>query len=308
MKVIAGIDLGATRIKLVGVSESGDVRDQSLVETNDGSLAVAEKVEHWIAVIREHIEKLEQRISTRVDSVGIAAPGLVAADGKAIENMPGRLEGLVGLDWTATLGLRRPIAVVNDAHAALLAEAWVGAASGFRDVVLLTLGTGVGGAAMVEGSLLRGAIGRGAHFGHMTLDLDGPSDICGAPGSLEWFLGDVTVAERSAGRYRTNGELVAAYRKGDPDASRLWLRSMRALACGISSIINLFDPELVVLAGGLTEAWEAIEGPLERYMDEVEWRPRGARVEIRRAALGSFAGAIGAARNAALTNERRSNA
>lgn len=299
MKVVVGVDLGGTRIKLVGMTTEGTVRDRSHVETNDRSLKTPEKIDYWVETIREHVQRIEDRISTRVEAVGLAAPGLANAERATVVAMPGRLEGLERLDWSKALSLRRPLAVLNDAHAALLGESWIGAAVGVRDVVLLTLGTGVGGAAMLDGRIVRGTAGRAAHFGHMTLDLDGDPDICGTPGSLELFVGEETLGERSGGRFRTNEELRQAYESGDEGARNIWFRTMRALACGISSIVNLFDPSLVLLAGGVTEGWQAIARPLAQYMEELEWRPLGKGVEIRKAELGSFAGAIGAARAAA---------
>ena len=298
MKVVVGVDLGGTRIKLVAVTSGGEVHERAVVETNDNALGTDAKIGYWAETIRERVRQLEERLSSPVEAVGLATPGITNPKRAVVDSMPGRLSGLEGLDWNDALALDRPISLLNDAHAALVGEAWVGSASGVRSAVLLTLGTGVGGAAMIDGRLVRGSIGRAAHFGHMTLDLDGAPDICGAPGSLESLVGEVTVAERSKGRFRTNRELVEAYREGDPAATEVWLSAMRALACGISSIINLFDPERVVLAGGLTEAWESIASPLARFMDELEWRPLGSGVEIRKASLGSFAGAIGAARAA----------
>jgi glucokinase len=117
--------------------------------------------------------------------------------------------------------------VLNDGHAALLGEAWLGSARGFQNVILLTLGTGVGGAAILDGKLLRGQIGRAGHLGHICLDPDGPRDVCGTPGSLEVAIGNCTIGERSRGRFQTTHELVAAYRDGDLEAAGIWLESVR---------------------------------------------------------------------------------
>jgi glucokinase len=162
---------------------------------------------------------------------------------------------------------------------------------------MLTLGTGVGGAVIVDGRLLRGAIGRAGHIGHMCLDPDGAVSITGMPGAIEVMFGDCTVAERTGGKFSSTADLVAAYRAGDADATRVWLRSIRALGCALGSCINLFDPEVIVLGGGIAQAGEALLGPLATELDRVEWRPGGHRVLVAPAALGEWAGAIGAARN-----------
>jgi uncharacterized phosphosugar-binding protein len=212
--------------------------------------------------------------------------------------MPGRLRGLEGFDWARALGA--PVAVLNDSHAALLGEAWKGAAAGGRDVVLLTLGTGVGGAVLTGGRLLTGHLGRGGHLGHLSLDPDGPPDVTGMPGSLEGAIGNCTLAQRSGGHFRDTRELVEAHRRGDARATAVWLESVRRLACGVASIVNAVDPEVVVLGGGIALAGEALFGPLARFLDGVEWRPGGRRVRVVPAVLGDHAGALGAARHAML--------
>jgi len=289
----AGIDVGGTNLKLVAVSAGGDVVQRVSVETLDarGSLP------KWPHRIQDTMAKFEQAIGSPAISVGVCAPGLAAGDTRSIAHMPGRLAGLVGLDWTNALGRSSVVPVLNDAQAALLAEAWIGAAMNRQHVVMLTLGTGIGGAVIVDGRLLRGAIGRAGHIGHMCLDPDGPASIAGMPGAIEMQFGDCTVAERTRGKFSSTAALVTAHRAGDPDATRAWLRSIRALACALGSCINLFDPEVIVLGGGIAQAGDALLAPLVAELDRVEWRPGGHRVPIVSAALGEWAGAIGAARN-----------
>ena len=121
------------------------------------------------------------------------------------------------------------------AFAAFLA--W-GAAAGSRDAVLLTLGTGVGGAIMSEGRLVEGHIGRAGHLGHVCLDPDGPVSIAGMPGSLENAIGNGSLSERSKGRFADTRALVEAHVAGDAEAGEIWLRSVWVLACAIASIVN----------------------------------------------------------------------
>jgi glucokinase len=191
------------------------------------------------------------------------------------------------------------VALLNDAHAALLGEVWQGAAAGARDAVLLTLGTGVGGAILSGGRLLTGHLGRGGHLGHTCLDVDGEPDSLGIPGTLEEAVGNRTLARRSAGRFDSTERLVAAHLAGDPQASRVWLRSVYQLACAVTSLINTLDPEVVIIGGGIARAGAPLFDPLGRYLDLMEWRPGGHRVRIEPAALGRLAGALGAARYAA---------
>jgi glucokinase len=194
------------------------------------------------------------------------------------------------------------VPVRNDAHASLLGEVWIGAARGMRDVILLTLGTGVGGAVICDGHLLRGHLGRAGHLGHISLDIHGAPGICRTPGALEDWIGNHNIRERTGGRFATTHELVAAYRTGDPTASEAWLKSIRALACAIASFVNILDPETVLIGGGIAQAGDALFSPLAAELAGVEWRPGGHAVKVLPAALGEWAGAIGAAREAFLAN------
>jgi len=177
----------------------------------------------------------------------------------------------------------------------LLGEVWQGAAKGYSNVVLLTLGTGVGGAVLADGRLLKGHIGRAGHLGHISVNADGAPDIVGTPGSLEETIGNYNISERSAGRFNSTRQLVEAHLNYDRDATRIWLRSVFNLAAAIASFINAFDPEIVVIGGGIAQADSALFKPLNEYLDRFEWRPIGVVVPIRAAALGERAGAIGAA-------------
>jgi glucokinase len=114
------------------------------------------------------------------------------------------------------------------------------------------------------------------------------------PGALEDMIGNHNVGERSGGRFASTHELVAAMKGGDAVAREIWDRSIRALAAAVASYVNVLDPELVLIGGGISQAWDVIEPGLRKWMDEFEWRPAGGQVEIRRAALGEWAGTYGA--------------
>ena len=167
-----------------------------------------------------------------------------------------------------------------------------------------TAETGVGGAAIVDGHPLRGRLGRAGHFGHVSLDPNGSPDITGTPGSLEDAIGDSTVQARSHGRFSSTRALVSAARRRDSDARKIWLASVRALAAGITSLINALDPEVVILGGGITQAGSALFSPLRGFLNRFEWRPGGARARIVRAKLGDRAGSFGAAWQAIQANSK----
>src|SRR5690606_38783925 len=164
-----------------------------------------------------------------------------------------------------------------------------------RFVVMLTLGTGVGGAILIDGKPYLGAFNKAGHIGHMVINDQGDADVTGTPGSLEDAIGNATVAKRSQGRFTTTHELLKAYRKGDVFAKEVWLTSVKKLAVGIASITNILSPEIVVLGGGITEAGHDLFEPLNDFMDIYEWRAGGFKVEIVKAIQGDLAGAVGAA-------------
>jgi len=289
---LIGIDVGGTRIKAVRTTAEGR-------EIGRCDQATPEDREALIAAVERIVERLGVTPTDRgAVALGLASPGLATADGRSIRWMRGRMDFVEGLVWERELGWPSPVPVLNDAHAATLGEAWLGAARGFSDVVLLTLGTGVGGGILVGGKLLRGHLGRAGHLGHLCLDIDGPPDICDTPGSLEEAIADCGVVERSHGRFATTRDLVVAASGGDAEAQRLWSRALRSLACGLATIINAVDPQIIVLGGGIAAAGPALFEPLRELMAEVEWRPTGEPVPIVAAELGGHAGALGAAREA----------
>jgi glucokinase len=281
-----GLDLGGTQIKAVLITGDGEVLRREVRDTGDGAGAMS-----WA----EAMKGLACDFGPDLP-VGISAPGLIARDGRSVAFMPGRLQGLEGLDWPNFMERNAPVTVSNDAHASLCGEAWIGAARSLRDCFMLTLGTGVGGAIMSDGRLLKGHLGRAGHLGHITLDIYGLPDIVRTPGSLEDFVGNHNIQKRTWGRFTTTHALVAAYRDGDPTATRLWNSTIRGLAVGIASLINVLDPEAVIIGGGITNAGDALFAPLQRELDQVEWQPGGHKVRIIPAELGEWAGAVGAAR------------
>lgn len=284
---VTGIDLGGTRIKAVAIDGSGKIvcqHYQPTYSSDDRS---------WIDSVSSAVDEIRSRIRGESTLIGISAPGLPNDSNTAIAYMPGRLPGLENLDWGSFLKTRTY--VLNDAVAAMMAEARFGAARNKKNAVMLTLGTGVGGAILIEGKPYQGAFGKAGHIGHMVIDSAGDPDIVGMPGSLEDAIGECTIEKRSLGRFSTTKLLLEAAANGDEFAGEVWLTSVRKLAIGLASLTNILSPEMIILGGGITEAWEELAGPLEEYMSEYEWRTGGNKAEIARAQSGDLAGAVGAA-------------
>jgi glucokinase len=282
-----GIDLGGTRIKGVALDQEGNQLEQLYTPTQDNA------EQHWKKAIKETVCTLQEKLQGNPYVIGISAPGIPDENNAAISFMPGRLQGLEGFNWTDYLNHKTYVA--NDAIAAMAAEARYGEAKGLRHAIMLTLGTGVGGAILINGQIYQGAFQKAGHMGHMTVDSDGENDICNLPGSLEEAIGNCSIEKRSLGKYAYTHQLLDDYRKGDPFAGWLWLSSVRKLSIAIASLTNILSPEKVILGGGITEAGKDLFDPLASFMEMYEWRAGGNKVEIVKAKFGDLSGAIGAA-------------
>lgn len=288
---VLGIDVGVTNVKAVCIDAMPQPGPYLIYERP----TYADRPD-WPSGVAELIKTIET-INGSARGVGLAAPGIAHPDGTHIAWMQGRLAEVQDLNWSEFL--KRPVPVLNDAQAALLGEAWVGAARGSANVMLLTLGTGVGGALMVDGKLLKGSSGRAGHLGHVSLNPEGELDIANTPGSLESAIGNCTVSDRTRGKFETTHDLIAAFETGNTEAARVWLTSIRNLAAAIASLINVADPEIIVIGGGIGQAsYESLREPLARELERFEWRPFGRGVRIVAATCGAFSGAVGAAKNA----------
>ncbi len=280
-----GIDIGGTRIKGVLIDEKGKIHKELVCDTNDEG-------QQWKSDVKKTFESLAS-LSTENFVIGLSAPGIPNKQNTSIEFLHNRLQGIEGFSWSELLS--KETLVVNDAIAALAAEASFGNAQNCEHAVLLTIGTGVGGAILINRKIYQGAFQKAGHIGHMSVDMHGDPDICGMPGSLEEAIGNYSVLKRSNGKFNDTLEVLQALHHNDQTAIDVWEKSIKALAVGISSIGNILSPEKVILAGGITKAGDKLMNPLRKFMDQYEWRAGGTKMEIEMAAFSDKAGAIGAA-------------
>jgi glucokinase len=282
-----GIDLGGTRIKSVALDQEGNVLEQLYTPTRDGDDLA------WKQATKDTIGQIKSSLGITDVVVGISAPGIPNEKNSAIAYMPGRLQGLENFDWSSYI--KHKTWVLNDAVSALMAEARLGVARNIKNAVLITLGTGVGGAILIDGKPYQGSFQKAGHIGHITLDHEGEPDIVGMPGSLEDAIGNVTIEKRSMGRYKDTQDMLVAYRNGDAFAKTIWLESVKKLAIGIACVTNVLSPQCIILAGGISEAGDDLFDPLEGFLSVYEWRAGGCKTSILKSQFGALAGAIGAA-------------
>jgi glucokinase len=246
-----------------------------------------------------------------VAAVGIGCGGPLDAD-RGVLLAPLHLPGWrdVPVVALAQQAFDRPAALENDATAAAAGEHRFGAGAGTRHMVYLTLSTGVGGGVIADGRLYRGAMGNGGELGHVTVDCNGRlCRGCGRLGCLEAYASGTSIGERAAEALESSDEqsilaaldrptaadVAAAARDGDSLAVRIWDETVAALACGLTSIVNLFEPELVVLGGGVTRVGEQLLGPVRAEVEAHAVRPAGSPLAIVQAGLGDHVGIVGAA-------------
>ena len=311
-EVIIGIDLGGTLVKTAAVT-----RDKRILHKDSRPTRADEGPRVVMDVMVETFEAVVERVgATRDDvlAVAIGAPGpLDWQTGFVYElpNLPGWCDVPLGETMHERLGL--PCFVDNDANAACYGEFWLGAGQGTQTMCTLTLGTGVGGGIVVSGRLLRGIDGTAAEAGHLKVMRDGRKCGCGAHGCLEAY-GSVTGMVRTAvegiesGRETLLTELCGgdlstitgkmiskAVARGDAFARWVTEETGVWLGIGISSLINLLNPEKVVLCGGMINAGDVLFDPIRRTAKELSFDVPADRAEIVPAGLGADSGVIGAA-------------
>ncbi len=284
---VIGIDLGGTGIKLARFDRSGQRLAEQRIATPQPAVPGA-----VCMALCEAIEQLDPDHLAGVVGIGLPGPMDAAARvARVCINLPGWLDVPLA-DWLEPR-LQRRVTLANDGNCALVGEAWLGAARGCSDVVLLTLGTGVGGGVMLNGSLFKGHHGAAAEPGLIGLNPDGPPCNSGNRGSLEQYASIAALRRLWDGDPEELNHLANA---GDPEALAVWARYGRTLGVGISSLVYLFTPQRVLLGGGLAAA--AVHF-LPAVRAEVETRVQAVSregLEILACQLGNGAGRLGAAR------------
>jgi glucokinase len=287
-QTVIGVDLGGTAIKLGRFAEDGACLQSLTIPTPQP--ATPEAV---VEVMLEAIASLNTATQPAM-AIGIGTPGPADAEGR-IARVAINLAGWKDVplaDWLeARLGC--PTILANDANCAGLGEAWLGAGQKFRNLILLTLGTGVGGAIILDNQLFVGARGAAGELGLITLNPDGPPCNSGNQGSLEQYL-SIQAIRRSTGK--EPAELGAMAREGKPEAIAFWESYGRNLGAGLASLIYVLTPEVVVIGGGVSASAEFF---FPAAWAEIERRvlPSSREdLQLLTAELGNQAGMVGAAK------------
>jgi glucokinase len=306
---VIGLDAGGTKLLAGVVDEAGAVLYRT-VRTWPREAGREDVLLRFQTAISEAMREVDG-----ITAVGVGLPATMdLASGVAVGCRHLPIAGFAFRDWLRG-EVELPVFVDNDATLALLAEHRGGAARGVRDAVLLTVGTGIGGGLMSDGRLVHGAHGAAGEPGHMSIDADGPEcpGDCPGRGCLEAYVSGPVLArmgyeyaaladDYNLGRVlAANGELTAAdvvqaARSGDPGAREAIDRMGEKLGVGIAGLLNLLDPEVVVIGGGLgSDAGALLIEPAERTARARALEPAASAARIVAAELGEDAGMLGAA-------------
>lgn len=306
MGTYVGIDLGGTKIAGALVDETGAIlrRDRLDTQARQGPEAV-------IGQLVEIVARLTEDACAPVEGIGVAAPGPLDSRSGVVFSPP-NLAGWSNVPLQQILEDRLgiPVKLENDANAAAWGEYWFGAGGKKGTMVYLTISTGVGSGLVLDGRLYRGENTFAGELGHTIVDPQGPLCGCGRQGCLEALVSGTAIASfgqaadpssmirslasSDGGSVRAE-HVFAAYRKGDEQAVRIIHQTVRYLAIGLSNLIHLVNPGLIVLGGGVTRAGDVLFPLLRKQLTTYLMEPFRETCRVVPAALGEDAGLLGAA-------------
>jgi len=307
-----GIDLGGTFIKFVSTDCDGGASDIFELPTPPGGGSQG-LVEQMVRGAQKAIDDCAAA-GDKVIGVGVGSPGPLDLSAGVVIAMP-NVAGMsnVPLRDMISEGVGLPAVLENDANAAAYGEYVSGAGKDADDLVVLTLGTGVGGGIVIGGEILHGAHEIGAELGHMILVPDGEPCGCGQHGCMEQYCSAKFMADRTMARIASEKPQTAlsdvieakgsidakdineARAAGDEFAAEAWDQTARYLALGCVSLTRIFDPDKIVLTGGMARAGDDLIEPVRKYFADLHWSMTEIKTQVEIATLGSDAGAIGAA-------------
>ena len=306
--VIAGIDIGGTKIALALSNTDGEILSRRRFPTQT-EIGPTQILEH----VFQEIEGMLRETSAKLCGAGIGCAGPLDLE-RGLVMSPPNLPGWdkFPLALLVRERLRVPVLLDNDANAAALGEHERGAGRGLRDMVYMTISTGIGGGIIVDGKLVRGIAGGAGEVGHLTVLPTGPECGCGARGCLETLCSGTAIARRARERIaqgassslissmvkdlrEVTAETVAvAAQRGDMLAREIWDETIYYLSIGVGNIISVLAPEAIIIGGGVSSSGEQLLGPLRRKVAERMHMLPIEKIRIVRAALGEDSGLHGA--------------
>lgn len=298
MKYIIGIDFGGTNIKLGLVNQSGKIVCRDRLDTRSCIQSKTLLITNLVQKINNLLQS-NHLSAKQISGIGIGLPGLIdPVQGivKFLPNVPGWKN--VPLVQILEKKLNIPTYIDNDVNLVALGEWEYGAGAGYANLVCLTLGTGVGGGLILDGRLYRGEGYVAGEVGHMPLNEDGPKCNCPGTACLERYVGNRTLEQKAARLFNkeniTLEEVYALADQSDEKAIQFWNETATHIGNGLIGLVNLLNPRVIVLGGGVANAFKFIKGPLTKIIKARSMTVQSKMVKIVRAQLGDDAGIIGA--------------
>lgn len=292
-----GIDIGGTAVKMGILDNAGAF----LFETEKSVNFDGYKTPIVVTAI-EHARKFVQQCGIEVGGIGISATGQIDVHTGVVVGTCGNLPGWEGtrLKDAFEEAFHVPVIVMNDANCAVLGESWLGSAKACQNVVMVTLGTGLGGGVLVNGKILDGRIGLGGELGHLPLNYDGKLCTCGNRGCYEQYASVTALlelAEEQLGYRPANAkEVFTLAGDGVAEAMQILQKWHHAIAAGLIGLVHLFNPELILLGGGVSKQEELLVNPVREAVLRHAMPRFVKELRIEAASLGNKAGMVGAAR------------
>lgn len=307
-KLVIAADLGGTNLRAATIDRQGQIHERIKQQTPKAEKA-SEIVSAIVGAARE-CERRSASAGSEISALSIVVPGTVQVENGVVMKAP-NVPALDGFRLAAALQseLQWPVVLENDANAAAVGEMWMGAGRGRQTIICITLGTGVGGGIILNGRLWRGVDGSAGELGHIGIEpFGGVACTCGSRGCLEVYASAtaiVRMTREARPRYpnsplHTSDELTAksVYEQGlagDELALEVFRRMGIYLGVGLASFINIFNPELIVIGGGVAAGWELFIAHVREQIMERAFPLPARRAEILRAECGDDAGILGAA-------------
>jgi glucokinase len=298
--VVLAVDLGGTNMRMAAVRADGTIRTTAREKTPKG-VTPQQLVD---LTLRMAVKCRSQLTDEQIVGIAFASPAPAASDWGGILTKLPNLPTLNGFDLRTALleTFSLPVTLENDATAAAIGEHWMGASKGVSDCIHVTLGTGVGGGLIIGGKAFRGADGTAGEIGHICVEPNGLSCGCGSRGCIEQYASATAVRRMASeiGIQTSNAyELFQIWKTGrDPRAAAVFSRLGRYLGLVIAGLVNVLNPEMIVLGGGLSHSIQAFLPALKKEVESHSFAAPAKRVQIVRSQLGDDAGVLGVARTA----------
>ena len=290
-----GVDLGGTNLRAAAIDSSGKILEKISGETN-----LSEGRDAVIGDIVDAIRKLKAKVEGNLAGVGVGVPGFILIEKGYIvgsNNLP-ELENFPVRDEISKR-LGTPVILENDANAAALGEKWMGAGRDVNDLVLLTLGTGIGGGIISGSRVLHGHVGMAGELGHITIDPTGNPCGCGNYGCLEKHASATAIESMAEmlklGDHATSEDVYRMALGGNEKALMVFTAMGRALGIALATLINIFNYPLYLLSGGVLPAWDFFAPAMMEQIKARSFTFRHAPTRVEKAVLGNQAGLYGAA-------------